>query len=128
MLADKGQIIVEVPNADDVLLTLYQSEAFSHFTYWSCHLFLYTAKTLQMLFDQMNLKVNYIKQVQKDTRYQITCTGWRTGALADIKNGIFLILQNCMLLMKNNLPRLENVTQLLPVFHGGSSFPEHYCA
>jgi 2-polyprenyl-3-methyl-5-hydroxy-6-metoxy-1,4-benzoquinol methylase len=65
MLADDGQIIVEVPNADDALLTLYQCEPFSRFTYWGCHLFLYTAKTLQMLFDQLNLKVNYIKQVQR---------------------------------------------------------------
>ena len=65
MLADGGQIIIEVPNADDVLLTLYNNKPFSHFTYWSCHLFLYTAKTLQMLFNQMNLKVNYIKQIQR---------------------------------------------------------------
>ena len=65
MLADDGQIIVEVPNADDALLTLYNNSPFSHFTYWSCHLFLYTAKTLQMLFDQMNLKVNYIRQIQR---------------------------------------------------------------
>jgi len=65
ILADDGQIIVEVPNADDALLTLYNNKPFSHFTYWSCHLFLYTAKTLQMLFDQMNLKVNYIKQIQR---------------------------------------------------------------
>ncbi len=65
MLASDGQIIVEVPNADDALLTFYNNNPFSHFTYWSCHLFLYTAKTLQMLFDQMNLKVNYIKQVQR---------------------------------------------------------------
>ena len=65
MLADDGQIIVEVPNADDALLTLYDNEPFSNFTYWSCHLFLYTAKTLQMLFDQMNLKANYIKQIQR---------------------------------------------------------------
>ena len=65
MLTDDGQIIVEVPNADDALLTLYNNSPFSHFTYWSCHLFLYTAKTLQILFDQMDLKVNYIKQVQR---------------------------------------------------------------
>lgn len=64
-LANDGQIIIEVPNADDALLTLYHNEHFSHFTYWSCHLFLYTVKTLQMLFDQVNLKVNYIKQVQR---------------------------------------------------------------
>ena len=65
MLANDGQIIVEVPNAADALLTLYNNEPFFHFTYWSCHLFLYTAKILQMLFDQMNLKVNYIKQIQR---------------------------------------------------------------
>jgi 2-polyprenyl-3-methyl-5-hydroxy-6-metoxy-1,4-benzoquinol methylase len=65
LLTDDGQIIVEVPNADDALLTLYNNKAFSNFTYWSCHLFLYTAKTLQILFDQVNLKVNYIKQVQR---------------------------------------------------------------
>lgn len=65
MLAENGQIIIEVPNANDALLTLYNNEPFSNFTYWSCHLFLYTVKTLQMLFDQVNLKVNYIKQVQR---------------------------------------------------------------
>jgi len=64
-LSDKGQIVIEVPNADDALFTLYSNEPFSNFTYWSCHLFLYTAKTLQMLFDQMDLKVNYIKQIQR---------------------------------------------------------------
>jgi len=65
LLSDDGQIVIEVPNADDVLLTLYQCEPFSRFIYWSPHLFLYTAKTLQLLFDQMNLKVNYIKQIQR---------------------------------------------------------------
>ena len=38
---------------------------FSNFTYWSCHLFLFTAKTLKRLFPQVNLKVNYIKQIQR---------------------------------------------------------------
>ena len=65
MLADDGQIIVEVPNADDALLTLYNNEPFSNFTYWSCHLFLYTAQTLKLLFSQINLKINYIQQVQR---------------------------------------------------------------
>ncbi len=65
MLTENGRIIVEVPNANDALLTLYNNEPFSNFTYWSCHLFLYTMKTLQMLFDQVNLKVNYIKQIQR---------------------------------------------------------------
>ena len=53
MLASDGQIIVEVPNADDALLTLYNNGPFSNFTYWSCHLFLYTAQTLKLLFTQI---------------------------------------------------------------------------
>lgn len=65
LLAEGGQIVVEVPNADDALLTLFNNRAFSHFTCWSCHLFLYTAKTLEILFKQMNFKVNYIKQIQR---------------------------------------------------------------
>jgi 2-polyprenyl-3-methyl-5-hydroxy-6-metoxy-1,4-benzoquinol methylase len=65
ILADGGQIIMEVPNADDALLTLYKNKPFSNFTYWSCHLFLFTSKTLEMLFSKVNLKVNYIKQIQR---------------------------------------------------------------
>jgi 2-polyprenyl-3-methyl-5-hydroxy-6-metoxy-1,4-benzoquinol methylase len=65
LLSPGGEIIVEVPHADDALLTLYESEAFSYFTYWSCHLFLFTVKTLELLAEQAGLKVNFIKQVQR---------------------------------------------------------------
>jgi 2-polyprenyl-3-methyl-5-hydroxy-6-metoxy-1,4-benzoquinol methylase len=65
IIADVGKIIVEVPNADDALLTLYNNEPFSNFTYWSCHLFLFTSKTLELLFSQIDLKVNYIKHLQR---------------------------------------------------------------
>lgn len=65
LLAEGGQLIVEVPNADDALLTLYNNEPFSHFTYWSCHLFLFTSKTLAMLISQAGLRINYIKQIQR---------------------------------------------------------------
>lgn len=64
-LAKDGQIVIEVPNADDVLLTLYKSKAFSEFTYWSCHLFLFNLKTIQEVAHQIGLKINYIKQVQR---------------------------------------------------------------
>jgi 2-polyprenyl-3-methyl-5-hydroxy-6-metoxy-1,4-benzoquinol methylase len=64
-LQDDGQIIIEVPNADDALLTLYECEPFSNFTYWSCHLFLFNVKTLEMLASQTGLKINYIKQIQR---------------------------------------------------------------
>jgi 2-polyprenyl-3-methyl-5-hydroxy-6-metoxy-1,4-benzoquinol methylase len=64
-LRDGGKIIVEVPNSEDALLTLYESEPFSKFTYWSCHLFLFNARTLQDLVHQSGLKVEFIKHIQR---------------------------------------------------------------
>jgi len=60
-----GQLIVEVPNADDALLKIYNCVPFSKFTYWSCHLFLFTESTLLMLAKQAGLEVNYVKQIQR---------------------------------------------------------------
>lgn len=65
ILNDGGQIIVEVPNANDAMIGLYRSEPFLNFTYWSCHLFLFTGSTLNMLAEQAGLKANYIKQIQR---------------------------------------------------------------
>ncbi|HNQ50915.1 MAG TPA: class I SAM-dependent methyltransferase [Candidatus Omnitrophota bacterium] len=64
-LAPRGRIVVEVPHAHDALLSLYQNKPFSRFTYWSCHLFLFTAPTLGKLAEQAGMKVDYIKQVQR---------------------------------------------------------------
>lgn len=60
-----GSIIVEVPSADDALLRLYQNRSFSNFTYWSCHLFLFTKTTLTSIAEKSGLRVDYIKQVQR---------------------------------------------------------------
>jgi 2-polyprenyl-3-methyl-5-hydroxy-6-metoxy-1,4-benzoquinol methylase len=60
-----GSIIVEVPSADDVLLSLYESDAFSLFTYWSCHLFLFTERTIRPVAERAGLHVDYVKQVQR---------------------------------------------------------------
>ena len=35
MLSKDGRIIIEVPNVNDALITLYRSEAFQNFTYWT---------------------------------------------------------------------------------------------
>ena len=64
-LKKDGQLIIEVPNASDALLELYQCDQFSRFTYWSCHLYLFTGQTLSELANQAGMKVNYIKQVQR---------------------------------------------------------------
>ena len=37
LLTKQGQMIIEVPSANDVLLTLYNNQPFQNFTYWSQH-------------------------------------------------------------------------------------------
>lgn len=60
-----GSLIVEVPNANDALLSLYQSDDFARFTYWRCHLFLFNADTLGRIARKAGYKINYIKQIQR---------------------------------------------------------------
>lgn len=64
-LNKNGQIIIEVPNADDVLLKYYCCNEFCHFTYWGCHLYLYNEHTLSLLIKKANLKINWLKQEQR---------------------------------------------------------------
>lgn len=64
-LTDGGIIILEVPNADDALVKSYDCQSFIDFTYWSCHLYLFTAATLDNLLSKTAYKVDYIKQVQR---------------------------------------------------------------
>ena len=64
-VSEKGEIIIEVPNCDDALLSYFNSDAFSNFTYWSQHLFLFNEKTLTDLVKKANYKINYINQVQR---------------------------------------------------------------
>lgn len=65
MLADNGRMVIEVPSSEDALLTLYDSEAFQHFTYWSQHLFLFNAETLRRLAEQAGLRIVAIRQYQR---------------------------------------------------------------
>ena len=65
LLLEGGRMIVEVPNSDDALLTLYENKAFQNFTYWSQHLFLFNEKTMTELIKQTGLKLNWIKHIQR---------------------------------------------------------------
>ncbi len=65
LLRPSGRIIIEVPNANDALLTLYRCEPFTRFTYWSCHLFLFTAKTLVELCAQAGFRVDAVNHIQR---------------------------------------------------------------
>lgn len=68
-LAKNGLMILEVPNSEDALLTIYDSEAFQSFSYWSQHLFLFNAENIQKLAAQSGLRVISIQQYQ---RYSIS--------------------------------------------------------
>ncbi|OGI04916.1 MAG: hypothetical protein A2Y25_00635 [Candidatus Melainabacteria bacterium GWF2_37_15] len=66
-LAAGGKIIIEVPSSTDVLLHLYDCKAFSDFTYWSCHLYLFDQTTLKTLLEKTNFKTHSIRQYQRYT-------------------------------------------------------------
>lgn len=72
-LAKDGKIIIEVPNSNDALISLYNNFAFMNFTYWSCHLYLFNEENLVDLVKKAGFKVNYIKHVQ---RYGFTNHIW----------------------------------------------------
>ena len=65
LLTKQGQMIIEVPSANDVLLTLYNNQPFQNFTYWSQHLFLFNSQTLSELIKQSELKLNWLKHIQR---------------------------------------------------------------
>ncbi|MBM9577318.1 class I SAM-dependent methyltransferase [Leptospira sp. 201903070] len=65
MLKPDGEIIIEVPSSSDALLTLYKSESFSRFTYWSQHLYLFNSETFRVLIQKSGLKINWLKQIQR---------------------------------------------------------------
>jgi hypothetical protein len=65
LLQPKGRIIIEVPSSQDALLTLYDCSAFQNFTYWSQHLFLFNASTLETLVRQSGLNVVAIQHYQR---------------------------------------------------------------
>jgi 2-polyprenyl-3-methyl-5-hydroxy-6-metoxy-1,4-benzoquinol methylase len=61
----KGRLLVEVPSANDALLTLYENRAFSEFTYWSCHLYLHTPDTLRTLMEKAGFRTLEMRQYQR---------------------------------------------------------------
>lgn len=64
-LRPNGKLVIEVPNSEDALLKLYRSKAFSEFTYWSCHLYLFNVKTLDILAKKAGLQTIFIKHIQR---------------------------------------------------------------
>lgn len=64
-LKDEGEIILETPNANDALLSLYNIKEFADFTYWSPHIILYNHDTIRILAEKSGLKVKWNRQIQR---------------------------------------------------------------
>ena len=64
-LSRDGRMLIEVPSSEDALLTLYNSDAFQRFTYWSQHLFLFNSETLRRLAELAGLRIIAIQQYQR---------------------------------------------------------------
>ena len=60
-----GIIIIEVPNSNDALLTMYESKKFQEFSYWSQHLYLFNSGTIKLLAKKAGLKLISLKHIQR---------------------------------------------------------------
>lgn len=65
LMQENGRLVIEVPNSDDALLTLYDSINFKNFTYWSQHLYMFNSSTLKILANLAGLRVISIEQHQR---------------------------------------------------------------
>lgn len=65
LLNKGGHIVIEVPNSNDALLSLYENKAFSEFTYWKCHLYLFNLSNLKKLIKSCGFSLGRICQVQR---------------------------------------------------------------
>ncbi|CAN1534414.1 AdoMet_MTases domain containing protein [Methylophilaceae bacterium] len=64
-LNPQGRLVIEVPNSDDALLTLYECDDFQKFTYWSQHLYLFNISTLTKLAEQAGGRIVSVQQHQR---------------------------------------------------------------
>jgi len=60
-----AKIIIEVPNSDDALLSIYKSKPFQNFTYWSNHLYLFNNDTLQKIVQKSGLRILKLLNIQR---------------------------------------------------------------
>lgn len=65
LLNPGGLLIIETPNSEDALLTDYQNEAFSNFTYWSHHPMLHSRVSLSNLVTSAGFCNLDVKTVQR---------------------------------------------------------------
>jgi len=120
LLTDTGKIIIETPNSNDALLSLYQCKAFADFTYWGCHVRLYNEDTLNQLLDRIGLS-GHVVQIQRyslaNHLYWLSC-----GKPGGHDIWEFLDSQDIQNLYQRSLFEKRACDTLLGVFQNESSF------
>lgn len=64
-LRDNGRIIIEVPHAEDFLISTLKSEAFIKSTLWSQHLILHTKTSMSVILENAGFKNIMVKGIQR---------------------------------------------------------------
>ena len=64
-IKDGGRIVIEVPHANDFLLSTLKLESFKKFTLWSQHLVLHTRHSLELTLKEAGFKDVLIEGVQR---------------------------------------------------------------
>lgn len=64
-LTSDGKVIIEVPHANDALISLFKVEEFKKFTFWSEHLILHTRNSLEVYLKEAGFKDIVIKGYQR---------------------------------------------------------------
>lgn len=62
---ENSRIFIEVPNAKDALVKLYNCQSFQDFVYWSCHLYVYDKKTLSQIIEKAGYKIEKFSYIQR---------------------------------------------------------------
>ena len=57
VMSPNGVILIETPNANDALLTIYENQAFENYTYWSHHPMLHSQNSLQLLLENNGFSI-----------------------------------------------------------------------
>jgi len=65
ILTDTAKIFIEVPNADDALLSIYKCESFANFVFWSPHLYTFNIKSFEIMAKETGYSLKNIKQIQR---------------------------------------------------------------
>ena len=65
LLQPGGLLVIETPNSMDVLLSKYESEEFSNFTYWSHHPMLHSHRSLEQLVKRCGFEIFENSGVQR---------------------------------------------------------------